>query len=78
MDPHQIPRKDVNAQLVAEDELPSVLVGRKGVPLLRNSLLRDLEVGVVDGHRAVVAKIVGIEPAFEDDLHLRGAAAAGV
>ena len=33
LDPHQVPCKDVDAQLVAQGELPRVLVGREGVPL---------------------------------------------
>jgi hypothetical protein len=33
LDPNQVPRKDVNAQLVAKGGLPRVFVGRKGVPL---------------------------------------------
>ncbi len=53
-------------------------MGRKGVPLLRNSLLQDSEVGSIDGHGAVVAHILGTKPALEDDLCLRGAAAVGV
>jgi hypothetical protein len=51
-------------------------VGRKGVPLLRDSLLWDSEVGSVDGHRAVVAHIMGTESALEDDLRTKEAAVA--
>ena len=78
LDPHQVPCEDVDAQLVAEGGLPCVLVGFKGVPLLRDSLLRDSEVGAINRHCAVVANIVGTEPALEDYLYLRGAAVAGV
>jgi hypothetical protein len=78
LDPNQVPRKDVDAQLVAKGGFPRVFVGRKGVPLLCDSLLRDLEVGSVDGHRAVVSHIVGTEPSLEDDLRTKEEAAAGV
>ncbi len=77
LNPNQVPREDVDAQLVAKGGLPCVFVGRKGVPLLRNSLLRDSEVGSVDGHCAVIAYIVGTEPSLNDDLHLKEAAVAG-
>ena len=78
LDPHQVPREDVDAQLVAKSGLPRVLVGRKGVPLLCKSLLWDSEVGAIDVHCAAVAHIVGTKPALKDDLRLRGAVTAGV
>ncbi len=75
---NQVPRKDVNTQLVAKGGLPRIFVGCKGIPLLHDSLLRDSEVSSINIHRAVVAHIVGITPALEDNLHLKEAAAAGV
>ena len=38
LNPHQVPCKDVDAQLIAKGGLPRVLVGREGVPLRRDSL----------------------------------------
>ena len=78
LDPQQVHCEDVDAQLVAKGGLPRVFVGRKGVPLLCDSHLRDSEVGAVNGHCSVVAHIVGTEPALEDDLRLRGAVVVGV
>ncbi len=78
LDPNQVPREDVDAQLVAKGGLPRVFVGHKGVPLLRDSLLRDSEVGSVNGHRAVVSHIVGTESALEDDLRTKEGAVAWV
>ncbi len=78
LNPNQVPREDVDAQLVVKGGFPRVFVGCKGIPLLRDSLLRDSEVSSVDSHCAVVAHIVGTEPALKDDLHLKEAAAAGV
>ncbi len=72
LDPHQDPRQDVDAQLVAQGGLPRILVGTKGIPLLRDSLLGDAEVSAVHTHQAVVAHIVGAQPALEEDLRLRG------
>ena len=68
LDLHQVPYKDVHPQLVLQGRLPCIFVGCKSIPLLRDSLLRDSEVGSIDGHRAVVAHIVGTEPAFKDNL----------
>ena len=66
--PHQVPREDVNTQLVAQGRLPSILVGREGVPLRRGFLLGDAEVGSVNCHRAVVEHIVCAQSSLEDDL----------
>ncbi len=63
---------------MAEGVLPHVLVGRKSVSLLCNSLLWDLEIPPVDNHEAIVAHIMDTEPALKDNLCLKGAAAAGV
>jgi hypothetical protein len=57
---------------------PAYLWGAKAFPCLCNSLLQDSEVGSIDSHCAVVAHIMGAEPAFEDDLRLKGAAAVEV
>jgi hypothetical protein len=78
LNPNQVPREDADTQLVAKGGLPRVFVGPKGVPLLHNSLLRDSEVGFVNGHCAVVSHIVGTEPALEDDLRTKEAAVMGV
>ncbi len=78
LNPNQIPCEDVDAQLVAKGGLPHLFLRCKGIPLLRNSLLRDLEVGSVDGHCAVVAHIVSTKPALEDYLRLKEDAVAGV
>jgi hypothetical protein len=59
LDPYQVPCKDVHTQLVAQGGLPHVLVGREGIPLLHDSLLRDGEVRSINCHGAVVAHIVG-------------------
>ena len=72
LDPHQVPREDVHPQLVAQGGLPRVLVGREGVPLRRGSLLGDAEVRAVNRHRAVIEHVVCAQPAFEDNLRLRG------
>ncbi len=72
LDPHQIPCQDVDAQLIAQGGLPCILVGTKGIPLLCNSLLGDAEVSAIHSHQAVVAHIVGAQPALKDDLWLRG------
>ena len=47
-------------------------MGTKGVPLLCDSLLGDAEDGAVDCHGAVIEHAVCAQPAFEDDLQLRG------
>ena len=78
LDPHQVPCKDVYPQLVPQGGLPCVFVGCKSVPLLCGSLLQDLEVGSIDGHRAVVVHIVGTKPALEDNLRSKEVAVAGV
>ena len=72
LDPYQVPREDVDPQLVAKGGLPRILMGREGVPLRRGSLLWDAEVGSVHGHRAVVEHVVCAQPALEDNLRLRG------
>jgi len=74
MSVYQVPREDVHPQLVAQGGLPRVLVGREGVPLRRGSRLQGAEVYPVDCHCAVVEHILilHVQPAFEDDLHLRG------
>ena len=72
LDPHQVPYKDVDAQLVAQGGLPRVLVGTEGVPLRHDSLLGNTEVHAVDCHRAVIDHVVHAQPALEDDLRLRG------
>ena len=72
LDLHQVPRKDVHPQLVAQGGLPRVLVGREGVPLRRGSLLGDAEVRAVDCHRAVAEHVVRAQPALKFDLRLRG------
>ncbi len=74
LDPNQVPRKDVDTQLVAKGGLPRIFVGRKGIPLLCNSLLQDSEVGSVNCHRAVVSHIVGTKSALEDNLRTKEAA----
>jgi hypothetical protein len=51
-------------------------VGTKWVPPHRGPLLLDAEVRPVDGHEAVVAHVVGTQPAFEIDL--AGGAGGGV
>jgi len=43
-------------------------VGAKGIPSRRGSLLQDAEVGAVNQHEAVIAYVVGAEPALEDDM----------
>ena len=48
LNPHQVPREDVDPQLVAQGGLPRVLVGREGIPLCRGSLLGGAEVGSAD------------------------------
>ncbi len=72
LDPHQVPRQDVDAQLIAQGGLPRILVGTKGIPLLCDSLLGDAEVSAIHSHQAVVAHIVGTQPALKDNLWLRG------
>jgi hypothetical protein len=59
LDPYQVPREDVHTQLVVQGRLPRIFVGREGVPLLHDSLLRDAKVRSIDCHGAVVAHIVG-------------------
>ena len=48
--------------------LPRVLVGAEGIPPRHGSLLWDAEVGAIDRHEAVVAHVVGTEPALKVDL----------
>jgi hypothetical protein len=72
LDPHQVPCQDVDAQLVVQGGHPHVLVGTKGIPLLCNSFLGDAEVSAIHSHQAVIAHIVGTQPALKDDLWLRG------
>jgi hypothetical protein len=67
LDPHQVP-----CQYIAPSSYRHVLVGRKGVPLLHDSLLRDAEVGAVHGHRAIVSHVVGTQPALKHYQRLRG------
>ena len=69
---NQVPRDDVDTQLVPQGRLPRVLVGTKGIPLRRCSLLRDAEIGAIDCHCAVVEHVVHAQPALEDNLRLRG------
>ncbi len=66
-DPHQIPREDVDPELLLVRGLPRVFMGRKGVPPCRGILLRDLKVCPVDRHEAVVADVLD-EMALKDDL----------
>jgi hypothetical protein len=47
LDPHQVPRADVNTQLVAQGGLPRVHVGHKGIPLFCNFFLGDAKVSPV-------------------------------
>ena len=72
LDPYQVPHEDVHPHLIAQGGLPRELVGREGVPLRRGSLLRDAEVRPIDCNRAVVEHVVRAQPAFEDNLRLRG------
>ena len=62
----------------AQGGLPRLFLGRKSIPLLRDSLLQDSEVGSIDGHCAVIAHIMGTEPALEDNLRSKEAVAARV
>jgi hypothetical protein len=57
----------VDAELVAEYSLPCVLVGTKGVPLLGNPLLLDVEVTAVDCHQTIITNIVD-ETALKNNL----------
>ena len=66
-DPHQIPGKDVNSELVSERGLAPTLVGTEEVSLLRNPLLLDTVVGTVDHHQTIVLHVV-FETAFENNL----------
>ena len=59
LDLHQVPCRNINAQLVAQGGLPRVLVGREDLGLFCDSFLRDAKVSPVDYHHAVVAHKVG-------------------
>jgi hypothetical protein len=72
LDPYQVPRENVDPQLLAQGGIPRVLVGCKGVPLCRNSLLRDAEVRTAHSHCAVVEHVVHAQPALRVNLCLRG------
>ena len=72
LDPYQVPCEDVHTQLIVQGKLTHILVGRKGAPLLCDSLLQDAEVCSIDCHHAVVVHIVGAQPALEDNMHLWG------
>ena len=69
-DPHQIPGKDVNPELVLERGLARILVGTKEAPLLCNPLLLDTVVGTVDRHQTIVLLVV-FETAFKHNLQFR-------
>ncbi len=69
-DPHQIPGKDVNPELVSERGLARILVGAKEVPLLCNPLLLDAVVGTVDCHQTIISLVV-FETAFKHNLRFR-------
>ena len=43
-------------------------MGTKGISSCCGSLLQDVEVGAVNQYEAVVAYLLGAEPALEDDL----------
>jgi len=60
-----------------QGRLPHILVGSKGAPLLRDSLLGDAEVRAIHGHRAVVEHVVRAQPALKDDLRLRAGGGRG-
>ena len=68
LDPHQVPCEmstTASSYRVPKGRLPRVLVGTKGTPLRRNSLLGNC-------HRAVVEHVVRAQPALEDNLPLPG------
>ena len=50
LDPHKLALEDVHPELIAQGELPHVLVGTEGIPFLRDPLLWDAKVRPVDGH----------------------------
>ncbi len=68
--PNQIPREDVQPELVAECGLACVLVGTKEVPLPCCTLLLDAEVGAIDCHQTIVANVVD-EMALKNNLWFR-------
>ncbi len=67
-DPDQIPRENIDAELISQGGFARIFVGAEGVPLLCGPLLLDLEVRPVDRHQAVVAYVMGVQPALKDDL----------
>jgi hypothetical protein len=69
---NQVPCEDVHPQLVPQGGLPRILVGRKGIPLLRDSILGDAKVRPISTYGAVIAHIVRAQPALKDNLRLRG------
>ncbi len=64
LNPDKVPPLDVDAQLVPQGGLASVLVGAEGVPLLCLPLLEDPKVGFINRHQAVVADVVN-KPSIE-------------
>jgi hypothetical protein len=69
LDSHQVIPQDTHAQLVAEDEFPCVLVGRKCVPFCCRPLLGGTKVSPINCHKTVVENI----PLFliiEEDLRV--------
>ena len=60
----------MNSELVAERGLAAILVGTKGVSLLRDPLLLDTVICTVDRHKTIVA-FVEVESTLEHDLWFR-------
>ncbi len=52
--PDKVSLEDVDPQLVPERGLARILVGTKGIPLLGDPLLLDVEVSAIDRHQTIV------------------------
>ena len=77
LNPNRFPAKMSTPSSYCRADFPAYLWDANAFPFFCDSLLQDSEVGSINGHRAVIAHIVGTKPTLEDNLRSKEAAAAG-